>query len=29
SIAFEESDSGVDMHLGWGTVRVAVPFSKS
>ena len=28
SIAFEESDSGVDMHLGWGTVRVAVPFKK-
>jgi len=28
SIAFAESDSGVDMHLGWGTVRVAVPFTK-
>lgn len=29
SIAFEESDKGVDMNLGWGTVRVAVPFYKS
>ncbi|WP_426429573.1 DUF2911 domain-containing protein [Winogradskyella sp. HB-48] len=29
SIAFEASDDGVHMHLGWGTVRVAVPFSKS
>lgn len=28
SIAFEGTDSGVDMHLGWGTVRVAVPFTK-
>lgn len=28
SIAFEEADSGVDMHLGWGTVRVKVPFTK-
>jgi len=28
SIAFEESDTGVHMHLGWGTTRVAVPFSK-
>ncbi|GAB4161813.1 MAG: hypothetical protein Tsb0033_19830 [Winogradskyella sp.] len=28
SIAFEASDKGVDMHLGWGTVRVAVPFTK-
>lgn len=28
SIAFEESSNGVDMHLGWGTVRVAVPFTK-
>jgi hypothetical protein len=29
SIAFEKSDDGVHMHMGWGTVRVAVPFSKS
>ena len=28
SIAFEKSDTGVHMHLGWGTERVAVPFSK-
>ncbi|WP_142785471.1 DUF2911 domain-containing protein [Changchengzhania lutea] len=28
SIAFEKSENGVDMHLGWGTVRVAVPFTK-
>ncbi|GAA4887180.1 hypothetical protein GCM10023311_08630 [Flaviramulus aquimarinus] len=28
SIAFEEADNGVHMHLGWGTVRVAVPFTK-
>ena len=28
SIAFEKSDTGVHMHLGWGTVRAAVPFSK-
>ena len=28
SIAFEESEKGADMHLGWGTVRVAVPFEK-
>ncbi|MBC3847699.1 DUF2911 domain-containing protein [Winogradskyella echinorum] len=28
SIAFEKSDNGVHMHLGWGTVRVAVPFTK-
>jgi hypothetical protein len=28
SIVFEESDSGVDMHLGWGSQRVTVPFQK-
>ena len=28
SIAFEEADGGVHMHLGWGTTRVAVPFTK-
>ncbi|NNM24192.1 MAG: DUF2911 domain-containing protein [Flavobacteriaceae bacterium] len=28
SIVFEESDAGVAMHLGWGNVRLAVPFSK-
>ncbi|MFB9055767.1 DUF2911 domain-containing protein [Mariniflexile ostreae] len=28
SIAFEETTEGLAMHLGWGTVRVAVPFSK-
>ncbi|WP_323788178.1 DUF2911 domain-containing protein [Psychroserpens sp.] len=28
SIAFSESDSGIDMHMGWGDVRIAVPFTK-
>lgn len=28
SIAFEKSDAGADMHMGWGTLRVAVPFAK-
>jgi len=28
SIAFEKSDDGVHMHMGWGTLRVAVPFTK-
>ena len=28
SIAFSESDNGLDMHLGWGTTRVTVPFTK-
>jgi hypothetical protein len=28
SIAFEGADNGVNMHLGWGTTRVAVPFTK-
>ena len=28
SIAFEEAENGVHMHLGWGTTRVAVPFTK-
>ncbi|WP_299102585.1 DUF2911 domain-containing protein [uncultured Winogradskyella sp.] len=27
SIAFDKGDNGIEMHLGWGTVRVAVPFS--
>ncbi len=27
SIAFNKSDDGLAMHLGWGTLRVAVPFS--
>ena len=27
SIVFTESDNGVDMNLGWGKVRVAVPFT--
>lgn len=25
SIAFEEADGGVHMHMGWGTKRIAVP----
>lgn len=28
SMAFEKSDDGVHMHMGWGTIRVAVPFTK-
>ena len=28
SISFDESDNGVDMHMGWGTTRVIVPFTK-
>lgn len=28
SIAFTSSDQGVDMHLGWGNLRVVVPFTK-
>ncbi len=28
SIAFAEGDGGIDMHLGWGTTRVVVPFTK-
>jgi hypothetical protein len=28
SIAFEKSDNGAYMHMGWGTIRVAVPFVK-
>lgn len=28
SIAFEGVDNGVHMHLGWGTSRIAVPFTK-
>lgn len=28
SIAFEKSDNGTHMHLGWGNIRVAVPFEK-
>lgn len=27
SIAFETSDAGADMHLGWGTIRITVPFT--
>tara|TARA_R110002049_G_scaffold993_11_gene7264 strand:- start:47652 stop:48194 length:543 start_codon:yes stop_codon:yes gene_type:complete len=28
SIVFDEADNGVNMHLGWGTARVVVPFTK-
>jgi len=28
SIAFQEVEGGAHMHMGWGTVRVAVPFKK-
>ncbi|MGC1470963.1 MAG: DUF2911 domain-containing protein [Psychroserpens sp.] len=28
SIAFEEANEGVHMHLGWGNMRLAVPFTK-
>ncbi len=27
SIAFQEGKKGIDMHLGWDTVRVSVPFA--
>ncbi len=28
SIAFDEANNNINMYLGWGTTRVAVPFSK-
>lgn len=28
SMAFEKSDDGVHLHAGWGTIRVAIPFTK-
>lgn len=28
SMAFEKSDDGIRMHIGWGTLRVTVPFVK-
>ena len=28
SIAFEENDKNITMHMGWDTIRVAVPFKK-
>ena len=28
SMAFEKVDNGVHLHMGWGTVRIAVPFTK-
>ena len=28
SIAFDKGDNGINMHLGWGTARIAVPFTK-
>ncbi len=28
SMAFEKSNDGVHLHMGWGTLRVAVPFVK-
>lgn len=28
SIAFEAAENGVHMHMGWGTTRIAVPFTK-
>lgn len=28
SMAFKESNDGVHLHLGWGTMRIAVPFTK-
>lgn len=27
SISFEGTDNGIDMHMGWGTMRVTVPFT--
>ncbi|TGV01195.1 DUF2911 domain-containing protein [Flavivirga rizhaonensis] len=28
SITFDEANGAINMHLGWGTTRVAVPFTK-
>ncbi|WP_452597202.1 DUF2911 domain-containing protein [Pontimicrobium sp. MEBiC01747] len=28
SMAFEKSKNGLDLHMGWGTLRVTVPFTK-
>ena len=28
SMVFNESDKGVTLHLGWGTMRIAIPFTK-
>ena len=28
SIAFDETKDGINMHLGWGHARIAVPFTK-
>ncbi|GAL63815.1 DUF2911 domain-containing protein [Algibacter lectus] len=28
SIVFDEADVAINMHLGWGTTRIAVPFTK-
>ena len=28
SIVFVEADGAINMHLGWGTTRIAVPFTK-
>ena len=28
SIVFDEADNAINMHLGWGTTRVVVPFTK-
>jgi hypothetical protein len=28
SIVFDESANGINMHLGWGTVRVSIPFTR-
>lgn len=28
SIAFDETKDGINMHLGWGNARIAVPFTK-
>lgn len=28
SMVFSETDNGVTLHIGWGTIRLAVPFTK-
>lgn len=28
AMMFEEADNGVNLHLGWGTTRVTIPFTK-
>ena len=29
SMSFDEADNGANLHMGWGTMRLVVPFTKS